>query len=174
MSQIDLNKLSEEEILRLIKDELSDDELIDARDSKLCNINVNLYKCKCTNLDCSDCLFGKEKRSYVLKKLNIRKQLNLSDYSNKDIVEKLKTIYKYNDLGDLKNNPDSLCQIKGNPFYDCECGSDCFDCILHTSYRFDLIQLLKDSKPKEIMEKSKNESRIKNIYIFIHLSFLIL
>ena len=158
MSQIDLNKLSEEEILRLIKDELSDDELIDAKDSKLCNVNINLYKCKCTNLDCSDCLFGKEKRSYVLEKLNIQKQLNLSDYSNKDIVEKLKTIYKYDDLGDLKNNPDSLCQIKGNPFYDCECGADCFDCILHTSYRFDLIQLLKDSKPKEIMENKPSNA----------------
>ena len=109
MSQIDLNKLSEEEILRLINDELSEDELIDAKDSKLCTVNANLYKCKCTNLDCSDCLFGKEKRSYVLEKLNIKEPLNLSDYSNDDIVEKLKTIYQYDDLDDLKNEPDSLC-----------------------------------------------------------------
>ena len=75
MSQIDLDKLSEEEILRLIKNELSEDELIDAEDTKLCNINVNLYKCKCTNLCCSDCLLGTEKRSYVLKKIKHSKTI---------------------------------------------------------------------------------------------------
>ena len=71
MSQIDLNRLSEEEILELIKDELSEDELMDAEDYKLCSetISVNFNKCSC-NLCCSDCLFGKEKRSYVLEKLN--------------------------------------------------------------------------------------------------------
>ena len=62
MNQIDLNKLSEEEILELIKDELSEDELMDAEDYQLCDetISVNFSKCNC-NLCCSDCLFGKEK-----------------------------------------------------------------------------------------------------------------
>ena len=71
MSKIDLNKLSEEEILKLISDELSEDELMDAEDYKLCSetISVNFNKCNC-NLCCSDCLFGREKRSYVLEKLN--------------------------------------------------------------------------------------------------------
>ena len=98
MSKINLNKLSEEEILKLIKDELSEDELMDAEDYKLCHetISVNFNKCNCSNLDCPDCLFGKEKRSYVLEKLNINQEgLDLSDYSDDDIVEKLKTIYKY-------------------------------------------------------------------------------
>ena len=68
MSQINLNKLSEEEILELIKDELSEDELMDAEDYQLCSeaISVNFNQCHCSNLHCSDCLFGKEKRSYVL------------------------------------------------------------------------------------------------------------
>ena len=160
MSQIDLNRLSEEEILELIKDELSEDELTDAEDYKLCSetISVNFNKCNC-NLSCSDCLFGKEKRSYVLEKLNIQEELDLSDYSEDDIVEKLKTIYKYDDLGDLKNELDSLCQIKGNPFYECNCSEiSCSDCILDTSNRFDLIKLLKDSKPKEIMEDKPSDA----------------
>ena len=161
MSKIDLNRLSEEEILELIKDELSEDELTDAEDYQLCNetISVNFNKCNC-NLCCSDCLFGKEKRSYVLEKLNInQEELDLSDYSDNDIVEKLKTIYKYDDLGDLKNEPDSLCQIKGNPFYACYCsGISCPDCILDTSNRLDLIKLLKDSKPKEIMEDKLSDA----------------
>ena len=159
MSQIDLNKLSEEEILGLIKDELSEDELINAEDCKLCNetISVNFNQCSCSNLHCSDCLFGREKRSYVLEKLNINQEgLDLSDYSNHDIVEKLKTIYKYDDL---ENEPYSLCQIKGNPFYACYCsGISCPDCILDTSNRFDLIKLLKDSKFKEIMEDKPSDS----------------
>ena len=73
MIQINLNKLSEEEILRLIKDELSEDELMDAEDYQLCDetISVNFNKCNCSNIRCSDCLFGKEKRNYVLEKLNI-------------------------------------------------------------------------------------------------------
>ena len=161
MSQIDLNKLSEEEILELIKDELSEDELTDAEDYKLCSetISVNFNKCNC-NLCCSDCLFGKEKRSYVLEKLNINQEgLDLSDYSDDDIIEKLKTIYKYDDLGDLKNEPYSLCQIKGNPFYACDCsGISCPDCILDTSNRIDLIKLLKDSKLKEIMEDKPSDA----------------
>ena len=161
MSQIDLNKLSEEEILELIKDELSEDELMDAEDYQLCDetISVNFNKYNC-NLCCSDCLFGREKRSYVLEKLNINQEgLDLSDYSDDDIVEKLKTIYKYDDLGDLKNEPDSLCQIKGNPFYACDCtGISCPDCILDTSNRFDLIKLLKNSKPKEIMEDKPSDA----------------
>ena len=161
MSKIDLNRLSEEEILELIKDELSEDELMDAEDYKLCSetISVNFNKCNC-NLSCSDCLFGKEKRSYVLAKLNInQEELDLSDYSDDDIVEKLKTIYKYDDLDDLENEPDSLCQIKGNPFYDCDCtGISCSDCILDESNRFDLIKLLKDSKPKEIMEDKPSDA----------------
>lgn len=162
MSKINLNKLSEEEILELIKDELSEDELMDAEDYKLCHetISVNFNKCSCSNLDCPDCLFGKEKRSYVLEKLNInQEELDLSDYSDDDIVEKLKTIYKYDDLGDLKNEPDSLCQIKGNPFYACYCSEiSCSDCILDISNRFDLIKLLKDSKPKEIMEDKPSDA----------------
>ena len=162
MSKINLNKLSEEEILELIKDELSEDELMDAEDYKLCHetISVNFNKCSCSNLDCPDCLFGKEKRSYVLEKLNInQEELDLSDYSNDDIVEKLKTIYKYDDLDDLKNESYSLCQIKGNPFYACYCsGISCPDCILDTSNRFDLIKLLKDSKPKEIMEDKPSDA----------------
>ena len=49
MSQIDLNKLSEEEILELIKDELSEDELMDAEDYQLCDetISVNFNQCHC-------------------------------------------------------------------------------------------------------------------------------
>jgi len=162
MSKINLNKLSEEEILELIKDELSEDELMDAEDYKLCHetISVNFNKCSCSNLDCPDCLFGKEKRSYVLEKLNINQEgLDLSDYSNDDIVEKLKTIYKYDDLDDLKNESYSLCQIKGNPFYACDCiGIKCPDCILDASNRFDLIKLLKDSQSKEIMEDKPSDT----------------
>ena len=161
MSQIDLNRLFEEEILKLIKDELSEDELMDAEDYALCDetISVNFNKCNC-NLCCSDCLFGKEKRSYVLKKLNInQEELDLSDYSDDDIVEKLKTIYKYDDLDDLENEPNSLCQIEKNPFYSCNCNEiSCSDCILDTSNRVDLIKLLKDSKPKEIMEDKPSDA----------------
>ena len=162
MSQINLNKLSEEEILELIKDELSEDELMDAEDYQLCSeaISVNFNKCSCSNLHCSDCLFGKEKRSYVLEKLNINQEgLDLSDYSDDNIVEKLKTIYKYDNLNDLENDPYSFCQIKGNPFYACDCsGISCSDCILDISNRLDLIKLLKNSKPKEIMEDKPSDA----------------
>ena len=81
MSQIDLNKLSEEEILEFIKEELSDDELIDAEDLKLCDetISVNFNKCNCSKISCSNCLFGRERRSYVLEKLNIQKPDKPSD-----------------------------------------------------------------------------------------------
>ena len=149
MSQIDLNKLSEEEILELIKDELSDDELLEFEDDTLCNedININFNQCNCVGIKCSDCLFGREKRSYVLSKLKIiQEKLNLSDYSDNQIVEKLKSIYKYDDL---KNESKSICQIKGDSFYNYNCeGIICSNCILHNSNRFDLIKLLKYSKPK--------------------------
>ena len=89
MIQIDLNKLSEEEILKLINDELSEDELMDAEDYQLCDetISVNFSKCSCSNLRCSDCLFGKEKRSYVLEKLNIQKPLDLMEDKPSDAIE---------------------------------------------------------------------------------------